>query len=47
MSRVKDSDIIGLPVICSRLFWFSSFCKIKTAKDFNVRLISPIAKDLP
>ena len=36
----KDSDIIGLPVVCSRLFRFSSFyvnkkSKIKTAKDLK------------
>ena len=36
----KDSDIIGLPVICSRLFRFSSFyvnkkSKIRTAKDLK------------
>jgi 4,5-dihydroxyphthalate decarboxylase len=36
----KDADIIGLPVICSRLFRFSSFyvnknSKIKTAKDLK------------
>src|SRR6187402_2961968 len=35
-----DSDVIGLPVICSRLFRFSSFyvnrkSKIKTAKDLK------------
>ena len=36
----KDSDIIGLPVVCSRLFRFSSFyvnkkSGIKTAKDLK------------
>ena len=36
----KDSDIIGLPVVCSRLFRFSSFyvnkkSKIRTAKDLK------------
>src|SRR5262249_20361241 len=36
----KNSDIIGLPVVCSRLFRFSSFyvnkkSKIKTAKDLK------------
>jgi 4,5-dihydroxyphthalate decarboxylase len=40
----KDSDIIGLPVICSRLFRFSSFyvnknSKIKTAKDLKGKTI--------
>ena len=35
-----DSDIVGLPVVCSRLFRFSSFyvnknSKIKTAKDLK------------
>ena len=36
----KDSDIIGLPVVCSRLFRFSSFyvnkkSRIRTAKDLK------------
>lgn len=36
----EDTDIIGLPVVCSRLFRFSSFyvntkSKIKTAKDLK------------
>src|SRR5258706_16238317 len=36
----KDSDIIGLPVVCSRLFRFSSFyvnrrSAIRTAKDLR------------
>ena len=36
----KDSDIIGLPVVCSRLFRFSSFyvnkkSKIRAAKDLK------------
>ena len=40
----KDSDIIGLPVVCSRLFRFSSFyvnkkSKIKTAKDLKGKTI--------
>src|SRR5262245_10829532 len=40
----KDSDIIGLPVICSRLFRFSSFyvnkkSKIRTAKDLKGKTI--------
>src|ERR1044072_6631856 len=40
----KDSDIIGLPVICSRLFRFSSFyvnnkSKINTAKDLKGKTI--------
>ncbi|MBM3529833.1 MAG: ABC transporter substrate-binding protein [Alphaproteobacteria bacterium] len=40
----KNSDIIGLPVICSRLFRFSSFyvnknSKIKTAKDLKGKKI--------
>jgi 4,5-dihydroxyphthalate decarboxylase len=39
-----DSDIIGLPVVCSRLFRFSSFyvntkSKIKTAKDLKGKTI--------
>jgi 4,5-dihydroxyphthalate decarboxylase len=39
-----DSDIIGLPVVCSRLFRFSSFyvnknAKIKTAKDLKGKRI--------
>ena len=39
-----DSDIIGLPVVCSRLFRFSSFyvnknAKIKTAKDLKGKKI--------
>ncbi len=42
----KDSDIIGLPVICSRLFRFSSFyvsrkSKIKTAKDLKGKKVGP------
>ena len=40
----KDSDIIGLPVVCSRLFRFSSFyvnkkSKIRTAKDLKGKTI--------
>ena len=40
----KDSDLIGLPVVCSRLFRFSSFyvnkkSKIKTAKDLKGKTI--------
>ena len=40
----KDSDIIGLPVVCSRLFRFSSFyvnknAKIKTAADLKGKRI--------
>src|SRR5712672_109488 len=40
----KDSDIIGLPVVCSRLFRFSSFyvnkkSKIRTAKDLQGRKV--------
>ena len=40
----KDSDIIGLPVVCSRLFRFSSFyvnkkSKIRTAKDLKGKKI--------
>jgi 4,5-dihydroxyphthalate decarboxylase len=40
----ENSDIIGLPVICSRLFRFSSFyvnknAKIKTAKDLKGKRI--------
>ena len=40
----KDSDIIGLPVVCSRLFRFSSFyvnknARIKTAKDLKGKKI--------
>ena len=40
----KDSDIVGLPVVCSRLFRFSSFyvnkkSKIKTAKDLKGKTI--------
>jgi 4,5-dihydroxyphthalate decarboxylase len=40
----KDTDIVGLPVICSRLFRFSSFyvnknAKIKTAKDLKGKRI--------
>ena len=40
----ENSDIIGLPVICSRLFRFSSFyvnkkSKIKTAKDLKGKTI--------
>src|SRR6202171_3362610 len=40
----KDSDIIGLPVICSRLFRFSSlYCnkrsKIRTAKDLKGKTV--------
>src|ERR1700742_4138344 len=40
----KNSDIIGLPVVCSRLFRFSSFyvnkkSKIKTAKDLKGKTI--------
>ena len=36
----KDSDVIGLPVVCSRLFRFSSFyvnkkSRIRTAKDLK------------
>lgn len=39
-----DADIIGLPVVCSRLFRFSSFyvnkkSKIKTAKDLKGKTI--------
>ena len=39
-----DSDIIGLPIVCSRLFRFSSFyvnknAKIKTAKDLKGKKI--------
>jgi 4,5-dihydroxyphthalate decarboxylase len=38
----KNSDIIGLPVVCSRLFRFSSFYvnkknRIKTAKDLKAK----------
>src|SRR2546428_5450668 len=40
----KDADLIGLPVVCSRLFRFSSFyvnkkSKIKTAADLKGRTI--------
>ena len=40
----KDPDIVGLPVVCSRLFRFSSFyvnknSKIKTAKDLKGKTI--------
>lgn len=40
----KDSDIIGLPVVCSRLFRFSSFyvnkkSKIRSAKDLKGKII--------
>ncbi len=40
----KDSDLIGLPVVCSRLFRFSSFyvnkkSKIRTAKDLKGKTI--------
>jgi 4,5-dihydroxyphthalate decarboxylase len=40
----KDSDIVGLPVVCSRLFRFSSFyvnknSKIKTAKDLKGKTV--------
>lgn len=40
----QDADIIGLPVVCSRLFRFSSFyvnkkSKIKTAKDLKGKTI--------
>ena len=40
----KDPDIVGLPVVCSRLFRFSSFyvnknAKIKTAKDLKGKRI--------
>jgi len=40
----KDSDIIGLPVICSRLFRFSSFyvnkrSRIKSAEDLKAKKI--------
>src|ERR1700754_3565519 len=40
----KNSDIIGLPVVCSRLFRFSSFyvnkkSKIRTAKDLKGKTI--------
>ena len=40
----KDSDLIGLPVVCSRLFRFSSFyvnkkSKIRTAKDLKGKKI--------
>ena len=40
----KDSDIIGLPVVCSRLFRFSSFyvnkkSKIHNAKDLKGKTI--------
>jgi 4,5-dihydroxyphthalate decarboxylase len=40
----KEADIIGLPVVCSRLFRFSSFyvnkkSKIKTAKDLKGKTI--------
>jgi 4,5-dihydroxyphthalate decarboxylase len=40
----KDSDLIGLPVVCSRLFRFSSFyvnrkSKIRTAKDLMGKTI--------
>ena len=40
----QDSDIIGLPVVCSRLFRFSSFyvnkkSSIKTAKDLKGKKI--------
>jgi 4,5-dihydroxyphthalate decarboxylase len=40
----KDSDIVGLPVICSRLFRFSSFyvnkhSKIKSAKDLKGKTV--------
>src|ERR1700751_1782273 len=42
----KTPDIIGLPVVCSRLFRFSSFyvnkrSKIKTAADLQGRTIGP------
>src|SRR5258706_5542384 len=41
----KNADIIGLPVVCSRLFRFSSIyvhrtSKIKHPKDFNGKRIS-------
>jgi len=40
----KDADIVGLPVVCSRLFRFSSFyvnrkSKIKTTKDLKGKKI--------
>jgi 4,5-dihydroxyphthalate decarboxylase len=40
----KDSDIIGLPVVCSRVFRFSSFyvnkkSKIHSAKDLKGKTI--------
>ena len=40
----KDADLIGLPVVCSRLFRFSSFyvnkkSKIRTAKDLKGKTI--------
>ena len=46
MSRVKDSDIIGLSVICSRPFWFLPFyvsrmSKIKPAKDLKGEKVGP------
>jgi hypothetical protein len=48
----KDADIVGLPVVCSRLFRFSSFyvnknSKIKTAKDLKGKTIgSPNGRTL-
>src|SRR6202022_3766923 len=33
----KDSDIIGLPVVCSRLFRFSSFYVNKKSKIHNAK----------
>ena len=44
----KDSDLIGLPVVCSRLFRFSSFyvnkkSKIKSAKDLKGKKVAHTA----